>query len=203
MRLTENYQWNMLHDALNRLHKQGVLDSEKWATKAKNEDFTVDELTWLNTIILERNINPREKKVENKPKSFLEETDVQVFDINKGNIQLSGNFSLSEFKCSDGSNTVKVCPKLVKMLEQIRSHFGKPVHINSAYRTPTYNKKIGGASSSQHLYGKAADIRINGVTPEQIHAYCNKTFKGIGLGLYNTFVHIDSRGHDARWDFRK
>ena len=69
------------------------------------------------------------------------------------------------------------------VLQDIRDHFKKAVNINSAYRTEAYNKKVGGASKSQHLYGKAADIVISGVKPREIAEYAES--KGVGgIGLY-------------------
>ena len=53
-----------------------------------------------------------------------------------------------------------VCENVV---EKVRAHFGKPVHINSGYRGPALNKAVGGASSSQHCKGEAVDMEIPGV----------------------------------------
>lgn len=47
------------------------------------------------------------------------------------------------------------------MLEPLRQHAGKPVIISSGYRCPTLNRLVGGAKTSQHMKGEAADIRIN------------------------------------------
>ena len=54
-----------------------------------------------------------------------------------GSKKLSGNFEVSEFACRDGSDAVLVAPRLVMVLQSIRSHFGVPVVIHSAYRTPS------------------------------------------------------------------
>ena len=55
------------------------------------------------------------------------------------------HFQVKEFACKDGSDIVLVSPLLIDVLEEIRESFGKPVNINSGYRTPAYNKKVGGA----------------------------------------------------------
>lgn len=119
----------------------------------------------------------------------------------EGNVKLATNFTVKEFACNDGSDVVLVSPDLVKILQKIRTHFGKAVTINSAYRTPPYNKKVGGATYSQHVYGTAADIRINGVTPKQIAAYAETLLpnKG-GIGIYPTFCHVDVRAAKSRWN---
>ena len=59
------------------------------------------------------------------------------------NKKLSKNFCAYEFACNDRSDEFKVATELVETLQQIRDHFGKPVLISSAYRTPAYNISIG------------------------------------------------------------
>lgn len=119
---------------------------------------------------------------------------------NDGSKVLSKNFKVREFACKDGSDPVFVAPELVEVLQKIRTHFGKAVTINSAYRTPTHNKSVGGVATSQHTYGTAADIKISGVTPKQIYDYADSILgnKG-GLGLYKTFVHVDVREKKSRF----
>ena len=62
-----------------------------------------------------------------------------------GGKKLSDNFTVREFACSDGSDAVFVSPELVTILQKIRAHFGKPVTINSAYRTAAHNGKVNGS----------------------------------------------------------
>lgn len=119
-----------------------------------------------------------------------------------GNKQLTRNFKVSEFACKDGSDPVFIAEGLVEVLQQIRSHFGKAVTITSAYRTPSHNKKVGGSSQSQHLYGMAADIVVQGVRPELVAAYAEQLLPGTGgIGIYRKsgFVHIDVRKVKSRW----
>ena len=118
-----------------------------------------------------------------------------------GNTKLSANFKVREFACNDGSDPIFISPELVEVLQKIRYHFGKPVNINSGFRTASYNKKVGGATYSQHLYGTAADIRISGVSPKNIAAYAETLLpnKG-GIGTYRDFVHIDVRDVKSRWN---
>ena len=117
-----------------------------------------------------------------------------------GGTALSAHFKVREFACSDGTDTVFVAPKLVTLLEQIRVHFGKPVIVNSGYRTETKNKAVGGAAFSRHKYGMAADIHIAGVTPRQIAAYAETLMpRSGGIGVYGTFCHVDVRTERSRW----
>ena len=118
-----------------------------------------------------------------------------------GEKQLSANFKVREFACADGTDVIFVSGELVEVLQQIRDHFGKAVTINSGYRTPAHNKKVGGAAYSQHLYGTAADIVVKGVIPKDVAAYAEKLLPNTGgIGLYKTYVHIDLRSVRYRYD---
>lgn len=127
--------------------------------------------------------------------------DVKAYSKSKnGNEKLSENFKVKEFACKDGSDPIFISMELVDILQKIRNHFGKSVNINSAYRTATHNKKEGGATHSQHLYGTACDIRINGVSPAEVAKYSETLLvdRG-GIGVYSTFTHIDVRKNKSRW----
>lgn len=117
-----------------------------------------------------------------------------------GNKKVSANFRVREFSCSDGSDPIFIDSELVTVLQKIRTHFGKAVTITSAYRTPAHNMSVGGTAYSQHMYGKAADIKVRGVSPKAVAAYAEKILynKG-GIGIYDTFTHIDVRAAKSRW----
>ena len=119
-----------------------------------------------------------------------------------GNTALTKNFKVREFACRDGSDVIFISMDLVELLQKIRDHFGKPVTINSAYRTVAYNKSknVKGATYSQHLYGTAADIVVKGVAPETVAAYAETLLpRSGGIGLYDNFTHIDVRAAKSRW----
>ena len=84
--------------------------------------------------------------------------------------QLSPNFKVREFACK-GSDVVLLDDELVVLLQCIREHFGKPVHITSGYRTAAHNAAVGGSKSSQHLLGRAADFHVEGVPVAAVAAY--------------------------------
>jgi len=119
-----------------------------------------------------------------------------------GNKNIAENFKICEFACKDGSDEILISEELVDTLQNIRNHFGKAVVITSAYRTKSHNKKAGGASSSQHLKGAAADIQVSGVDPLAVAFYAQSLNVG-GIGLYSYinggFVHIDVRTSHSRW----
>lgn len=120
-----------------------------------------------------------------------------------GGKKLSANFTVKEFACKDGSDAVLTAPRLVMVLQSIRSHFAAPVVIHSAYRTPQYNAKVGGAAHSQHCYGTAADISVRGQTPAAVAAYARDLMPdwgGVGVYAGQGFTHIDVRETRADWN---
>jgi uncharacterized protein YcbK (DUF882 family) len=113
---------------------------------------------------------------------------------------LSTHFSRSEFKCKCSQcDFDTVDAGLLLMLEKIRVHFNRPITINSACRCARHNFAVGGGKTSQHLYGRAADITVDGIEPRIVANYAEALNPG-GLGHYSTFTHIDSRNGTARWN---
>lgn len=131
-----------------------------------------------------------------------------AYKIIKGMIMnneyLSKYFKRREFACKDGCglglNDNDVHPDLIEVLEEVREYFGKPVVINSGLRCETHNRRVGGAPRSQHLLGTAADIRVQGVEPSDVHKYLTEKYPDeYGIGKYKTFTHIDVRDYKARF----
>ena len=127
-----------------------------------------------------------------KTRQALEQILVFSFKNDK-NKSVSSNFKVKEFKCNDGSDKILIDKNFVETkLQDIRNHFEAAVTINSAYRTPSYNKKVGGSTGSYHVKGRAFDIVVKGRKPSEVAAYARSI--GIkGVIEYNSFVHIDSR----------
>lgn len=128
--------------------------------------------------------------------------------LRQGNQKLSEHFKVREFRCKDGSDPVFIDSDLVELLEKIRVHFAKPVTITSAFRTASHNATVAKAAKySQHLYGKAADIRVEGISVENVYAYADKLLGNAGgcgiyppgLGRANGWVHVDVRKAKSRW----
>ena len=116
--------------------------------------------------------------------------------------QLSTHFKVREFACRSGADAVLIAPRLVMVLESIRAHFGAAVTINSGYRTPEHNAKVGGVAHSQHCYGMAADISVSGQKPETVAAFARSIMPGWGgVGVYakKGFTHIDVREKRSDW----
>lgn len=95
----------------------------------------------------------------------------------------------------------------LKVADEIRHRLGKPLHcINSAYRSPAYNAACSGtATFSQHLENRALDLMFvggSGAAAEVARKLREeKLFRG-GIGVYDHFIHIDTRGRNADWDSR-
>ncbi len=112
----------------------------------------------------------------------------------------SEHFRHAEMQCKHcGLN--ECTPELLAALEAFRALVGKPVIVDSAYRCPVHNAKVGGAKSSQHLSGMAADIRVKGMTPAALEAIARRVpaIKGIGRADHQGYLHIDVREHPAQW----
>lgn len=124
-------------------------------------------------------------------------------------MKLTAHFNLEEFDCHDGTKVPTEYRDNVKLLatnlEVIRTAIGEPIAINSGYRSPAFNKKIGGKPKSYHLLAMAADFRSQKFSPPQLAKIVKsliregKLLPG-GVGLYPTFVHYDVRGKLTVWN---
>lgn len=98
--------------------------------------------------------------------------------------------------------------ELANNLQVLRDYLGKPVHINAGYRPKWWEHLRGRSGNSQHTLCKAADIRVDGLSPDEVaDAIEYLISKGDmlqgGLGRYNTFTHYDIRKTKARWNYAK
>jgi hypothetical protein len=129
--------------------------------------------------------------------------------------QLSAHFLATEFYCHDGSPCpITSRPALIRLavvfLEPMRAKFG-PCLVLSGYRHTLYNRSIGGALHSQHIYEEgfesvASDLRFDKGTPAQWAAFArglraskNNGNGGVGRYDHSGFVHVDNRGYKADW----
>lgn len=112
------------------------------------------------------------------------------------NRYVSKNFQVWEFACKDGTNKVLIDTDILDILQKVRDKFGI-VDISSAYRTPSHNKNIGGASNSYHIYGKAVDFRCRNYKAREILLFLEDLgVKGIEM-IDENYIHIDSR--PSKW----
>lgn len=112
----------------------------------------------------------------------------------------TANFNISEMTCKDGTKVPAAytgnAMRLLTNLQVLREALGLPIHINSGYRSPAHNKKVGGAANSMHMRGMAADITVLGKSPAQVHGKIKELIaagkmQNGGLKQYPTFVHYD------------
>lgn len=122
-------------------------------------------------------------------------------------------FKYSEFDCKCGKcERPQGVPsqELIDILTKIRKHYNQPVIINSGYRCEAHNKAVGGSANSQHFKGSAVDIIVKNTPTQSVWEYVLKNWGDSPLGLaikrnkgniYAGFVHIDTRGKKARWEY--
>ena len=114
--------------------------------------------------------------------------------------KISQNFRAREFDCpgSGCCDQTLIDEDLVAYLQKIRDHFGKPLYL-TGYRCPEFNARTPNAApKSRHTMGMAADFHVEGVRPLEVAQYAQ--ILGIrGIGLYDTFVHVDTRQEKSFW----
>jgi uncharacterized protein YcbK (DUF882 family) len=114
---------------------------------------------------------------------------------------LSSHFSTAEFCCKH-CGRFKIVGNLITSLEELRALGPEPIIINDGYRCVEHNQEVGGAPNSEHVRGMAADIRIQGLSLQQMYARAEQVqgFKNGGIGVYDEgFIHVDVRDGRARW----
>lgn len=124
-------------------------------------------------------------------------------------------FKIDEFTCKCGKCEMPQgmpSDELIDTLVEIREYFNKPIIINSGYRCPTHNKRIGGAVKSRHIEGDAVDFIVKDIPTQAVFEYVLKTYNdkpfGIAISInpndeFRGFVHLDTRGYKARWSYNK
>jgi hypothetical protein len=87
-------------------------------------------------------------------------------------------------------------------MQLVRDRLGKRIYVNSWYRDPAINGRVGGATQSRHIAGDGVDFRVEGMRPADVYAALNPWWGNRGgLASSSIFTHIDVRGHLARWSY--
>jgi uncharacterized protein YcbK (DUF882 family) len=83
----------------------------------------------------------------------------------------------------------------------VRALFGnRSVEVNSWYRDPATNLRVGGWAMSRHIHGDAVNFKVEGVSPQDVYARLDPWWgRRGGLASSSQFTHIDARGYRARW----
>ncbi|GIL02983.1 MAG: hypothetical protein BroJett030_28820 [Alphaproteobacteria bacterium] len=114
----------------------------------------------------------------------------------------SSAFGLNTFP--PRSSWINIAPT-ARVLDALRQHYGAPIYISSAYRSPAYNGAIGGATNSLHMAFKAIDFTVasGSAGPRQwadtLRQFRSQGLFAGGIGTYGSFVHVDTRGHNVDW----
>ena len=116
------------------------------------------------------------------------------------------HFSAAEILCKTdkGTNTIppvdlwaNIIPTLIT-LDALRHKLNCPIIINSCYRNKTYNRGVGSTDTSRHVFFNAIDFTARKGSPKDwAKALFELKAKGLtvgGIGTYDTFVHLDTRG---------
>lgn len=118
-------------------------------------------------------------------------------------MRLSPNFTENEFRCKCGCGVSRAHPLLIWALEELRAAIGnRVITVTSGYRCPSHNKAVGGAPTSKHLDGMAADISVAGMTGIQIAQAAKAIPWFNGFGIAKGWAHLDVRdGARAVWRY--
>lgn len=142
------------------------------------------------------------RKKDTEPEGEKTMVEINAYSLKAdGEKKLTAHFKVKEFRCKDGSDTILIARELPVICEYLRMRTGKPFAPNSAYRTPQYNKQVGGVENSQHTYGTAVDIpTLSGYTPAKMAAIAREIMPDWGgVGIYSWGIHVDVRKEKADW----
>lgn len=118
--------------------------------------------------------------------------------------QLTPNFKYGEFFCLGKQPPDSVYPNilaLAKELQKVRDKVKVPIVINSGWRDETHNEVVGGASNSQHLEGKAADVYCPKIITKEFNIYLAKYGNFNGFGIGSNYTHVDTRSAFGIWSY--
>lgn len=108
------------------------------------------------------------------------------------------DFSPEEIACR-GDGKIEINEAALDLLQALRDRLGVPLIVHSAYRSPDYNRQVGGARQSMHLQGAAFDISMANHDPVVFEATARAVgFTGFGFYPRQNFMHIDI-GHPRQW----
>ena len=120
-------------------------------------------------------------------------------------------FTTSEFDSPDKPGSGSLMSKtIIEMLDDVRGKFGKPIVINSGYRTEEHNAKVGGkpktktSKGSSHMYGLAVDIKCTNSTDRFHLIYLLQETGFQRIGVAKTFIHVDidfDKSQEIMWTY--
>jgi uncharacterized protein YcbK (DUF882 family) len=113
---------------------------------------------------------------------------------------LSKNFTKKELECPC-CGRCDIDEEFLEELQYLRNVVERPFVINSGFRCPAHNEKVGGSVNSNHKLGKAVDISIDGWSGQEIYDFlhCATDMSMTGIGIYPSWIHFDTRESHAAW----
>lgn len=112
--------------------------------------------------------------------------------------KISKYFARHEVACKCGCGLDTIDAVTMRLADEVREYYGRPISPSSACRCEWWNGKEGGGQNSQHPKCRAIDLPVD--NPKKVYDWlCAKYPNQYGFGLYDTFVHVDSRSEKARW----
>lgn len=105
-------------------------------------------------------------------------------------------FTDDEFRCKHCGELPRkgMNPILLERLDKLRGLYGLPIYVSCGYRCPQHNLDVGGVSDSQHIYGNACDIWVDGDYKSFYNLVVqSQLFDGVGYYPRDEFVHVDCR----------
>lgn len=166
----------LFHAFFKALSRKGIYLQDPMDTYLRDNELAIDKGTTNRTMALEL-LKPHWERIV-KPNSIIQNIVATVTPKKK-------------YKYFSDSEIVGLDTKLVEMLDKAREIAGVPFKINSGYRTPKQNKKVGGVKNSSHLTSLAVDIACT--TDSARHKIFNALQK-VGfnrIGIAKTFIHCD------------
>ncbi len=116
--------------------------------------------------------------------------------------KISKHFTRAEVACKCGCGYDSMDGETLMVADEARDFANEPITPSSGCRCSKHNKRVGGSENSQHPKARAIDLPVS--NPKALYKHlCKKYPNQYGFGLYNTFVHVDTRTNGpARWDKR-
>jgi len=145
----------------------------------------------------------------NSLRRVIEQNDLTKYDKEgtmDANTKLTDNFRYGEF-WSNSTSGKKIEPPeelydnvllVANELQKVRTAIGRPIRITSGYRTKEWNTIVGGAKSSKHLLGLAADIKVY-IPQKELLIYLGRYTGFNGFGISDSFTHVDVRSIITTW----